>query len=262
MLHFTVSGRPDSPALLFLHGFLGSGADWGEVISRLEPVFRCIAVDLPGHGASCDLPSVEVYSIESATTMLDALLGGLGVDRCGVVGYSMGGRVALHFALHHPERCRKVVLESASAGIADLAEREARRALDEAHARRIEQDGVEAFVLDWYRQPLFASLSRRPDLMGRMAETRRRNEPAELARSLREMGTGVQVPLWDRLDRLRIPTLFVAGAEDGKYVDVARQMAVLSDFVQTEIVPDAGHTVHTEHPDFFADLLLDFFRAL
>jgi 2-succinyl-6-hydroxy-2,4-cyclohexadiene-1-carboxylate synthase len=261
MLHYTVTGREDGPVLLFLHGFLGSREDWGDITDGLRGEYRCLTVDLPGHGASRRLGGADDYSMEGAAAALRAVLDAEGIDRCGIIGYSMGGRVALYFALNLPHRCSRLVLESASPGLQEAVEQEARRGIDQAHAVRLEASDFTGFLEDWYRQPIFASLEARPELLSRMIARRRHNEPAELARSLRGMGAGVQIPLWERLDELRMPTLFVAGALDGKYVEVAQRMATLSTFVRSAIIPNAGHTIHAEYPKQFTDLLQDFFRT-
>ena len=91
LLGYTVSGDRRRPAILFLHGFMGSGADWAETISALEERFYCVAPDLPGHGRSLGLPP-EDYTIEGATRTLLDLLDGLEISRAALVGYSMGGR--------------------------------------------------------------------------------------------------------------------------------------------------------------------------
>ncbi|HET6569259.1 MAG TPA: hypothetical protein VFG50_14925, partial [Rhodothermales bacterium] len=157
--------------------------------------------------------------------------------------------------------CRRLVLESATPGLKHAADREARRGVDQAHAVRLETQDFAGFVEDWYSQPVFASLTQRPELLTRVKDARRRNEPAELARALRGMGTGVQEPLWDRLDELHMPTLFIAGALDGKYVEVGARMDALSEHVRAAVMPNAGHTVHAEYPKAYADLVRDFLQA-
>ena len=112
-------------ALLFLHGFMGSGQDWAETVEAF-PDYRCILVDLPGHGLSAGCPP-GLYPMPQAALALLAVLDGLGVEACVPVGYSMGGRLALYLALTHPDRCRAVVLESGSPGLASEREREGRR---------------------------------------------------------------------------------------------------------------------------------------
>src|SRR3712207_1447085 len=112
MLRHVVSGVARGPAILFLHGFLGSAADWRDVRAALDGLHRCLAVDLPGRGASLDPARPEAYTVEGAARMLLDLLDELNIERPVVVGYSMGGRLALYLALRNPERCAGLFLES------------------------------------------------------------------------------------------------------------------------------------------------------
>ena len=215
VLNFEVSGDRRSPAVLFLHGFMGSSADWREVMAGPGDRF-CIAVDLPGHGTSLGLPP-DTYTIGGATRAVIRTLDGIEVIRPVVAGYSMGGRLALYLALRYPERCAGLFLESASPGLESARERAARRAADESKAKRLVSKDFEAFLRDWYGQPLFAPLAQDEDLLYRTIEARRRNDPGELARSLRGMGTGSQPSLWGELAGLGVPALAIAGELDEKY---------------------------------------------
>jgi 2-succinyl-6-hydroxy-2,4-cyclohexadiene-1-carboxylate synthase len=260
-LNYTVSGDPHRPAVLFLHGFMGSGADWEDAISALDERFYCVAPDLPGHGASLGLPP-EAYTVEGAARAVLDLLDRLGVGRPTIVGYSMGGRLALYLALRYPQRCSGLFLESASPGIEDATERQARRRSDEEKAERLEAGDLASFVHDWYRQPLFASLARREGLLQEIIEARMRNDPVELARSLRGMGTGHQPSLWDDLDALQVPAVAVTGEHDEKYTRTCAQMASLNPRIQADIVPGAGHNVHFEAPEAYLALLKRFLDSL
>ena len=253
-LRYTASGDPNRSAILFLHGFMGSGADWAEAISALDERSYCVAPDLPGHGASIGLPP-WCYTIEGTTHALLYLLDDLAIERATLAGYSMGGRLALYLALRHPEHCSRLFLESASPGIEDAAQREARRRSDEEKAERLGSGDLASFLDAWYRQPPFSSLARREGLLQETIEARLRNDPAELARSLRGMGTGCQCPLWGELGSLRAPALAVAGEFDERYVGVARRMASLSPLVRAAVVPWAGHTVRLEAPGAYLALL-------
>lgn len=257
-LHGVTRGDPGAPAVLFLHGFMGFSGDWREVTARMEAAFHCICADLPGHGRSVGLSGS--YTMERAGRLLAGLLDRCGVARAHVVGYSMGGRLALYFALAHPEKCRHIVLESASPGLPTEEERAARRMLDEERAVRIEGGGYPRFLEAWYRQPLFETYRRHEGLLERMIEARSANTPPELARSLREMGTGSQPSLWDRLEEVRMPVLAVAGALDGRYVEIAERMTLRMPRARTTAVSGAGHTVHAEQPDTFANILIDFLK--
>jgi 2-succinyl-6-hydroxy-2,4-cyclohexadiene-1-carboxylate synthase len=137
----------------------------------------------------------------------------------------MGGRLALYLALRYPERCAGLFLKSASPGLENSGERVARRAADESKAKRLVSEDLEAFLRDWYRRPLFATLAQDENLLKRTIDARRRNDPGELALSLRGMGTGGQPSLWGELEHLAIRTLAVAGGLDGKYAGILSRMA-------------------------------------
>ena len=259
-LHHVSAGDAGQPAIVFLHGFMGSSADWRKTITALEGCYRCIAVDLPGHGASTGLQP-GAYTVGGAARSLLSLLDDLGVERPVVVGYSMGGRLALYLALRHPDRCAGLFLESTSPGLEDAGERIARRAADEQMAARLEGGGLQGFLHDWYRQPLFAPLARDEDLLRRTIEDRLRNDPAELAKSLRGMGTGSQPPLWGELPGLRVPALAVAGDLDGKFVGISRRMASFNPSMRVAVVPGAGHYVHAEAAAAYLSSLKGFLSA-
>lgn len=259
MLNYITAGSRSAAPVLFLHGFMGRAADWRPVVEVLRHRAFCLAVDLPGHGASVDLPEAA-YTMAGATRALCRVLDAEDVARCTVVGYSMGGRAALYFALHAPERVAGLVLESASPGLETEAERAARRDVDRARAERIAED-FEAFLQDWYRQPLFASLARH-GLVDAMVARRRHNHPDELGKSLQGMGTGAQPSLWERIPALRISTLTLTGSLDEKYVGITQRMARMNPRVRPVIVPGAGHNVHAERPAPFLDRLGHFLDHL
>ncbi len=260
-LDLAVVGSDDGPVILFLHGFMGSKSEWTPVTNGLDQGFRCVAVDLPGHGSSLDLPSVS-YTIRGAAKAVLRTLDGLEIPRATLVGYSMGGRLALYLALRHPDRCAGLFLESASPGLKDAKERAARRRADEQRAVRLEGGDLRGFLEDWYRQPLFAPLARNRVLLRRTIEDKMRNAPAELAGSLRGMGTGSQPSLWGKLPDLRVPALAVAGELDGKFVGISRRMASLAPAMRPAVVPGAGHNVHAETPGPYLSLLRQFLSTV
>jgi 2-succinyl-6-hydroxy-2,4-cyclohexadiene-1-carboxylate synthase len=237
-LHASVSGT--GPRIVLVHGFTQTGRSWAPIADRLADRFEIVAVDAPGHGRSARVEA----DLDTGAELL-AVVGGA----ANYAGYSMGGRLCLHLALAHPEIVDRLVLVSATAGIEDERERATRRAADDALATMIERDGVDAFLEGWVAQPMFATLDD-PGL-----EDRRRNDAGGLASSVRLAGTGTQRPLWDRLPALTMPVLVVAGALDAKFTALAERMAGLIPDATLAIVDGAGHTVHLERPDEFADLL-------
>ncbi len=254
-------GPHGAPTLVLLHGFTGSAASWQPVMARLQDMFRCVAIDALGHGDS-DAPADPArYGMAHVVGDVLAIMDRLGEQRCLLLGYSMGGRMALQLAVAAPQRLSGLILESASPGLRGADERAARRAADEALARLLEEEGVAAFVDRWERLPLFASQQRLPETTRRALRAQRlRNNPRGLAMSLRGAGTGAQEPLHERLTTLAVPTLLIAGALDDKYCAIARQMATQAPQARLAIVPDAGHNVHLEQPERFVALVREFAR--
>lgn len=258
-LYYELHG--EGPPLLLLHGFTGGLANWAPVIARLQSGHRLITLDLPGHGRSDAPPDPAAYAMPAVSRHVAALLDHLGYEDVHLLGYSMGGRLALYLALHYPQRWRSLVLESASPGLATAAERHSRIAADNTLADFIEQHGIEAFVDRWEALPLFTSQEKLPDATQEAHRALRlQNSPQGLANSLRGMGAGAQPSLWQRLDELVLPTLLIAGSLDHKFVNIARQMAQHVTHAQLQIVPDAGHTVHLERPALYTQLLLNWLR--
>ena len=252
--------RKRGPTLVMLHGFTGSAAGWGKHLDTLAAYgLRMIALDLPGQGQSDAPGDARRYAIEYCRQDILAALQKLGVsqDEAVLLGYSMGGRIALYTAFSG--FFRALILESASPGLGDPAEREQRRISDEALAASIERDGVQAFIDRWEKLPLFASQSRLPpEAREALRRQRLSNRPGGLAQSLRGVGTGVQPSLYARLPALHIPVLLIAGELDTKFTAIARSMAQALPQFQLRIVPGAGHSVHLERPEEFDVLVGDF----
>lgn len=190
----------------------------------------------------------------------DALAAGTPDGPCHVVGYSMGGRVALTLAEAHPEICRSLTLISATAGMTDEAERAHRRQTDEALADRIDQHGLEQFVNDWMAAPMWDTLRARLSQTEWEASMRQRrgSDPVGLANSLRAAGTGTMTPLWDRLAAIGVPTLLICGELDAKFVQIGRRMSELLPESELAVMPGVGHAVHLEAPDLCAGTVADF----
>ncbi|MBZ0316562.1 MAG: 2-succinyl-6-hydroxy-2,4-cyclohexadiene-1-carboxylate synthase [Anaerolineae bacterium] len=252
--HYTRSGEGDP--ILLLHGFTGCGDNWQPITDALSRHFQTITLDLPGHGKTDSPADPTRTQMEAVAADLHELITRVIQSPVHLVGYSMGGRLALYLALHYPQSIRKLILESASPGLATEAERQARRASDENLAARILQNGIPAFVEEWDNLPLFASQS--PEIRQRLHIQRLQNTPLGLANSLRGMGTGVQPSLWDSLPDLKPPTLILNGALDTKFVAIGEQMARLIPTAHQQIFPNVGHTVHLETSHDYTSVLRKF----
>ncbi len=237
MLHAATIGA--GPRLVLVHGFTQTGRSWGRVADALAERHEVVLVDAPGHGGSSAV-SADLW--QGADLLAE--VGGAAA----YVGYSMGGRMALHLALAHPGLVERLVLVGATAGIEDEGDRAERRRADEALAERVVAEGVAAFVDRWLAGPLFASLSadaaRRDERLANTAEG--------LADSLRRMGTGVQEDLWPRLGELAMPVLLVVGEHDAKFRAIAERMqSAIGPHAQVAVIDGAGHAAHLEQPDAF-----------
>jgi 2-succinyl-6-hydroxy-2,4-cyclohexadiene-1-carboxylate synthase len=229
--------------VVLLHGFTQTRQSWRRTVAALGGRYRALAPDLPGHGQASER---RPASFAACAAYVRALAG----ERFTLVGYSMGGRIALYTALTLREQVERLVLVGASPGIVDAAEREARRAADEALADRIEEIGVEAFATEWGSQDLFAGQPER--VAAATHADRLRNTPHGLAAALRGLGTGVMPPLWERLGELAMPVTLIVGERDAKFRAIAGRMAPAIPTCQVIVVDGAGHAVQLEQPDTVA----------
>jgi 2-succinyl-6-hydroxy-2,4-cyclohexadiene-1-carboxylate synthase len=234
------------PDLVLLHGFTQTGRSWQAIGHALAGRYRSAAPDLPGHGDFAERRPASFVAC-------DAYLRALTDAPFTLVGYSMGGRVALHAALSLGDRVRRLVLIGATPGIEGAEERAARAASDAALADRIEAIGIDAFVAEWGAQPMFAGIPR--GVADLIDADRRRNTATGLAAALRGLGTGVMPPLWDRLGELAMPVELVVGENDEKFRAVADRMAERVVDARVHVVPGAGHVAHLESPGFLLELL-------
>jgi 2-succinyl-6-hydroxy-2,4-cyclohexadiene-1-carboxylate synthase len=241
--------------LALLHGFTQTGRLWGRFGDGLADSYTLVAVDLPGHGGSdavrADLPA-------SGGLVADAIRGAVGDVPCGLLGYSLGARVALHVVTQSDLHVSRVVLIGATGGIEDPEARAARRRSDESLAEGLEASGdVEGFIETWLRGPLFERLGDEADRHERL-----RNSAGGLASSLRLCGTGTQEPLWDAVPTIRCPVLALAGTDDARFAEHARRLASLAPSGVVSLVPGGGHAVHLAQPDHTGRIVAHWLRAV
>jgi 2-succinyl-6-hydroxy-2,4-cyclohexadiene-1-carboxylate synthase len=209
--------------LVLLHGFAGTGRSWDPVVGHLggTPYLA------PALGA--ELPDTS----------------------CTLVGYSMGGRVALQHALTRPDLVERLVLVSATAGLEDG--REQRRRADEELAARVQRDGIEAFADFWMAQPIFARTP--PAAQAPWREDLLRSDPVAVAAQLREFGQGAMAPVWDRLHELTMDVDVVVGERDQKYADIGERLAAALPSATLHVIADAGHGIPREAPAALAAII-------
>src|SRR5690554_87855 len=227
---------------------MGGPADYAPMVARLGARFRCIAVELAGHG-DVALPDAPLTLHSLARQLRDDILKPL--KNPTLIGYSMGGRLALQCALDDPQSAAKLVLISTSPGIEDADTRSQRRAQDELRAARIHAD-FDAFLNDWYRLAIFGRLREDAGFTTMLARRRLQN-PTAIARVIAELSPGLQPSNWRRLDALRADTpatLWLMGAEDTKYHALAERLA--ADGHALCVADRAAHALHLERPAWVA----------
>ncbi|MFE1748778.1 2-succinyl-6-hydroxy-2,4-cyclohexadiene-1-carboxylate synthase [Coleofasciculus sp. H7-2] len=255
--HYSLSGSADKPIILFLHGFMGDCNEFNQVISFLSDQFCCLAVDLPGHGQTKVMGGDECYKMGNTAHALLHLLEQLSIEKCFLVGYSMGGRLALYLTLYFPERFPKVVLESASPGLKTERERWKRLQRDLELSQELLTTNFSAFLTNWYNQQLFVSLKKHPKFE-QMIESRLQNHPFELAKSLRNLSTGCQPSLWEALKQNQNPLLLLVGEYDNKFRIINSEMASLCGAAKVNLISNCGHNIHLENPRVFFDQVRQF----
>lgn len=230
--------------LVLVHGFTQNAGCWGPFADTLGATHEVIALDAPGHGAS---DHDDVNLVAAGQLLLEA--GGTGHW----IGYSMGGRMLLHAALDDAGAAMaSLVVIGATGGIDDATERAERHQRDAALADHIEAVGSETFIDEWLATPLFASLA--PAVACR--EQRCENRPAGMAASLRHCGTATQAPLWNRLEKIEIPVLVIAGSTDAKFRALGeRLVTAIGPNARLDIV-EGGHAVHLENPHGTAEAVI------
>lgn len=199
--------------------------------------------DQRGHGAAAAVRPILLPALAA-----DAMAQTTGQLALG--GYSMGGRAALLAALASPGRVTHLALISTTAGLEDDAERAERAAGDEALAARMEEQSSDELAAAWGDQPLFADQT--PEARAAAHADRLRNDPANLAASLRGAGTGRMGPLWASLGSLTMPTLVMVGERDAKFRAIGERLAAALPDCEYVVVPGAGHQLPIDAPEAVA----------
>lgn len=234
--------------LYALHGFTETDESWAETLARDIPALRCPL--LPGHGGKPCPPAFNW------ARMVDDLTATLPAEPIDLLGYSMGGRIALQLALTQPKRIRRLILVSCHPGIRDPAERALRRQRDESLAQVLEEDGIGPFMAWWETQRALRPYEPFPAAVAESVRARRLNQdPVGLAACLRALGGASMEPAWSRLGELRMPVLLISGAADTRYMRVMDEMAAAIADHRREVVLRSGHAVHRERPQVVAQMV-------
>ncbi|QSX33842.1 2-succinyl-6-hydroxy-2,4-cyclohexadiene-1-carboxylate synthase [Shewanella avicenniae] len=248
MLHCQCYGDPQQPALVLLHGFLGSGADWQPLLARLSQTFYCITVDLPGHGQSQHTLQHSPAFTECATLVQQSVLA-LGIEQFHLLGYSLGGRIALHLAAEYPQHLLSLQLESCHPGLVTEAEREQRASNDQLWQQRLAQLSMSDFLALWYQQAVFADLSeqQRQTLIAQRAQ----QDPASLLAMYAGTSLALQQPLWQLPSQLTCAVHYYYGTRDAKFTALAQRWQQQAPELRLHAIDAVGHNCHKGNPVAF-----------
>ncbi|WP_096270993.1 2-succinyl-6-hydroxy-2,4-cyclohexadiene-1-carboxylate synthase [Paucisalibacillus globulus] len=250
----------EGEVIVLFHGFTGSTKTWSSFIDNYKQKYKLFVVDLPGHGKTI---APTTITMEQCCQDIHDLLDKHDIKTFHLVGYSMGGRTALSFAIKYGRQLKSLILESASPGLEVEEERITRKANDEMLAQKIEQEGLESFIDFWENIPMFESQKQLPiEVRNAIRKERLSHSKEGLALSLRSMGTGSQPSYWNDLPNLKIPVLLVVGEWDLKFIGINKRMQNSIENSELLIVEKTGHAIHVEQPRFFGKLVEEFILAI
>jgi len=245
-------GDPEKPAVLLLHGFMGSSADWKEVASYAEDRFFLIAADLPGHSSA----SSSKPGFESTRLLILDILNSFDLPHIALCGYSLGGRVALDFAVHYPAYVSAVVLESASPGMPEGPLKQARLEQDKKRAEVIRAD-YGLFLNAWYDADLFRGIKLSPKFP-QLLQSRLAQNNENMARAIVAYSPGAQTNYRALLPTFKSPALLIYGADDLRYQRIMHEMLQLNRAFKSIAMKNCSHNTHFMQPQLFAEHLVSF----
>lgn len=227
-----------SNQLIFLHGFLGCKEDWDPVIAQLKNQYSCVALDLPGHGET-DL------AVDLRKTLRNQNL-----ENVPIIGYSMGGRIALSLELSSP-----LILLAAHPGLSTQKERQARLDQDLNIAAKLRTLPFEAFLDWWYSQPLFAGLKEKRPIYKEMLNRRLKGDPDLLAGALERFSLGNQ----KMVTYFPTPCFYLYGKDDLKFAAISH---TLPSTITIKPIGGCGHAMHLENPIRVANAIRECLQSM
>lgn len=228
--------------VVFLHGFTGNTRNWALNVRALKDRFRCISIDLPGHGASDKPEDTSFYALRNMADIAYEAIREIGVDECYLVGHSMGGMISQHIVLDHPELVSGLVLvdtaaapiggfESWNERLLQTARDDGLEAVFELHLKANPKAAeVPAFVALWREQ--FMMTSREAYVGGTLAMRSRES-------------------LLERLQSVKAPTLIVCGENDEPFLQPSRAIYAAISGSELAVIEGAGHSPTIETPAEF-----------
>ena len=253
-------GDPQLPAMVLLHGFMGAKEDWLPMMAEISQYFHCNCIDLPGHGGnSFALPNPGLFS---AAEHIINTVDNLGYNRFHLVGYSLGGRIALHIASLQPQAILSLTLESAHPGLLSDDEKHQRALNDSNWADKLLSQPFEQFLQQWYQQAVFSDLSDKQRHF--LISKRLNNYPKNLHACYQATSLSLQQDCRNVIDNLTSQCTFITGEQDTKFQGLAKdwqQSLHSASSLTLVIITGVGHNIHSMQPHTFSNTLLSLLRG-
>lgn len=258
--HFN-SFNPKRNSVLMLHGFTGSLEDWRDISPSLDERFNYIGVDLIGHGKSDCPADVNKYNPIAVVNHINNILDFLSIEKALLIGYSMGGRAVLNYAVTYPDKLNGLILESTTAEIESEEEREKRIKSDEDLAGYIESNKIEDFVELWMNKEIFNTQRRfSNEKLNDIKMKKTQNSKIGLANSLRGFGTGRMKNIRKNLSLIRCPVLIISGELDTKFTKINTELNQHFPNIKQSTIKNAGHNTHLEETKKFVKVVNEFLK--
>ena len=236
-----------SNSFLFIHGFTGSHESWSEIRRHINN--SSIALDIPGHGKSTFVDLKDDYTYDDWCTDIFLMLRQLKIDKINICGYSIGGRLALIFALKYPSYVNKLILEGTSLGIEDFDQRTIRRDEDRVRCQDI-ITSLEQFNKNWEKNQLFKfQKERNSEGFTHQRKIRNDHNPKQLSKSLYSFTVGSMKYLGYDIKDLKMPIYLINGKDDSKHIKVSKEILRLNHKSKNFILNNAHHNVHLENKE-------------
>lgn len=259
---YSSEGKPAYDVLV-LHGFTGSANDWNFLIPSLSRNNNVFALDLIGHGQSDSPDDLSMYSTDSIIEQINTTIEQISAANLIIIGYSMGGRAALSYAVSYPGKVSGLILESTTWGIPEENFRNERIKSDKKLAEYILSNDVEKFVDYWMNIDLFATQKKLPaKILSEVRKNKLKNNKIGLANSLLGFGTGSMPPLHNLVNKIKAPVLLITGEHDSKFTQINSEIKRYILNAAHITIPGAGHNVHLERPDEFINVINNFLNKL
>ena len=254
-------GNPSFPYLIMLHGFMGDSGIFDHLVPVLQKFCNPVTIDLIGHGQTDAPTDIKRYELKNQINDINDLLGQLNLHTIFLLGYSMGGRLALRVALNDSTLFRGLILESTTYGIEDPVDKENRIKSDRDNANRILRD-FHTFVDTWNQNPLFAGAQPlKSETQQNLDSIQRRQRPHGLANSLIGFGSANMPAVRRQLGKITLPTLLLTGQQDVKYSTLGQEMCQHIPDCKHYILPGCGHRVHVDNPELYVDAIREFIES-